>query len=87
MNREKLVSELYKNVDSLDDIESDDIAEYLLDHYHLIPKTAKCYEGEIKSKVNCISGASVFYIGDNCVHDIFLVSGNGYARLFIEEER
>ena len=80
MKIEELASKLYQNVDSLDDIESDDVAEYLLDHYHIISKSTKCYKGEIT-----LDGEKI-RIGDIDIRIAEIHDGK-YALLFIEGEK
>jgi hypothetical protein len=85
MTKEELVKEL-QCVDEEFSISSADpiwnnLAEYLLENYHMIPKDVKCYEGYID--IGCLGNRGyAFYFG-NKPKDY---GGNetSDARLFIE---
>ena len=100
MKIEELASKLYQNVDSLDDIESDDVAGYLLEHYYLIPiEGMKCYEGEIYNNYNHIFDKQYFSLnrkfmeaggGQNEIvelSDLLARNIGKHARIFIEVEK
>ena len=52
-------------------------AEYLLQHYHLVKKSTKCIEGELRFD------NEEFYLGDVAIEEL----AGKYARIFIEEEK
>ena len=58
------------------------IVEYLLSHYHVIPKSVTCYSGKID-----IDKDGDWYIGELPLNEISPIYAVGkYARLFIEKE-
>ena len=65
-----------------DNFTVDTIAEYLLEHYHLIDKKTKCYEGKLL-RIEALTD----WIGKNCFTDIVLNNRDKHARLFIEEKK
>jgi hypothetical protein len=82
MNKEELARELYGkivNQDFIPDIITvERIAEYLLNHYHLIKKEGtRGIEGELRFD------NEEFYLGDVAIEEL----AGKYARIFIEGEK
>jgi hypothetical protein len=85
MNKEELAREINKNVKHglYFQITVEEIAEYLLSNYHLIPIETKCYEGKlhlfIEDRGNLNIGKERFLDTDEKIE-------GKYARLFVEEK-
>jgi len=90
MNKEELASELYGkivNQDFIPDIITvERIAEYLLEHYHLVPKSTKCYEGTITKEIDDEGEEYIGFIPSESFIEMTKLDVL-LARIFIEEEK